>query len=275
MKLDQGIHQDIPMPVYVGDPCPKPSLSTTTAHLLLTRSPLHAWWAHPRLGGHPDEESSRADIGSAVHSAILGGQDLAYAPAEFMDWRKKDAQAFRDDARARGLIPLLDRQRQVIQDIAGPARERLASMGASGFERTLLWNDDTWCRSRPDAMSPDASLIVDYKTASNADPSAWIRSCILPGGYDIQAALVLRGLDRLVRATERREFLFLVQEIDPPYCLSVVGLDPEFRDLANRKVCAAIAKWAECLRSKTFPGYDERTHYASPPTWALMDEVTA
>lgn len=271
VTLREGIHADIPMDVYVNDPAPEPSLSTTTAKLLLSRSPLHAWWAHPKLGGHRDDDSSRADLGSAVHAFLFGGALLAYAPAEFTDWRKKDAQTFRDGARERGEIPLLAHQRQEIEDMAGPARERLASLGVTENERTMIWKDGVWCRSRPDIMTEDRSLVVDYKTTTNADPAAWIRSTILSGGYDLQAGLVLRGLNHLVYGTDRREFLFLVQEIEPPHCVSVVGLGPEFLDLAARKVDAAIDRWAECLRLKRFPGYDERTHYADPPTWALMD----
>jgi len=270
MTRAAGIHSDIPMAEYVGDPCPEPSLSTTTAHLLLTRSARHAWWFHPRLGRHRGEDSSRADLGSAVHAVLFGGPRVVYAPDGFADWRKKDAQAFRDDARAAGDIPLLAYQRRQIEEIAEPARERIAALGATEFERTLLWQDACWCRSRPDAMSTDRILVIDYKTTTNAHPSSWIRSTILSGGYDIQAGLVMRGLDRL-SDTARREFLFVVQEIDPPYCLSVIGLGPEWIDLAERKVDEAVGKWAACLAANQFPAYDERTHYAEPPTYALLE----
>lgn len=271
MTRGEGIHEGVPMAEYVGDPCPEPSLSTTTAHLLLTRSALHAWWAHPRLGGHRDDDSSRAELGSAVHAALFRGAPIVYAPAEFSDWRKKDAQTFRDGARERGEIPLLDRQRADVEAMAGPAREKLAELGVADFERTILWEDATWCRSRPDAMSGDRRLVVDYKTASTAEPGTWIRSTILAGGYDLQAGLVLRGLHQLAGADSRRELLFLVQEIDAPYCLSVVGLNPEWVELAARKVDIAIDRWAKCLADQTWPAYDPRTHYASPPTYALLD----
>lgn len=276
MTLQEGIHADVPMREYVGDPAPAPSLSAGIARLLLGRSPLHAWWFHPRLGRHPSEDSSRADLGSAVHAALFGGPGLAYAPAEFGDWRKKDAQAFRDGARERGEIPLLAHQRQEVDEIAGIAELRLRSLGVTDCERTMVWEDNAWCRSRPDCLSPDPArtLQVDYKTATNADPEAWIRSCIISGGYDLQAGLVLRGLRHLL-GDARREFLFLVQEIEPPYCLSVVGLDPEFLELAARKVDRAIDLWAACLSANRWPAYDERTHYAAPPTWSLMAEEEA
>lgn len=269
MTRAAGIHPDLPMHEYLSDPCPEPSLSTTTADLLLTRSPLHAWWAHPRLGGHRGDDSSRAELGSAVHAALFGGEPVVYAPEEFHDWRKKDAQLFRDGARERGEIPLLARQRETIEMIAEPARERLAALGVPDVEHTILWQDTTWCRSRPDALSEDRRLIVDYKTTTNADPSSWIRSTIISGAYDVQAGLVLRGLESLL-GSARREFLFLIQEIEPPYCLSVIGLGPEFIELAARKVEAAVTRWAACLESKRFPAYDARTHYATPPTYALM-----
>ena len=41
---------DVTHEQYLADPCATPSLNQSTAHVMLTKSPLHAWHQHPRLG---------------------------------------------------------------------------------------------------------------------------------------------------------------------------------------------------------------------------------
>lgn len=270
--IKPGIYPGISMPRYIADPCPEPSLNAGTAHLLLTRSPLHAWYYHPQLGGHHDD-SGRAELGSAVHEVILGGDRIVYADAEFEDWRKKEAREFRDKARVDGKTPMLARQKQQIEEIAGPAKERLQKLGVTKFEQTAIWREgDIWCRSRPDSATDDWMLVVDYKTATNAEPGAWVRSALSAGGYDIQAALLAGGLNILLDVPNKpREILWLVQEIDPPYDMSVIGMDPEFQAIAAARAERAIEQWASCLKRKQFAGYDKYVHYAEPPGWLRME----
>lgn len=269
--LTQGIH-DIPMSAYLADPCPEPALSTTTVQLLVERSPRHAWLHHPRLGNGDRDESSRADLGSAAHARLLGG-DRAIVVVDAEDWRTKEARKQRDDAREAGLIPVLAKDEESITAMHGEARRVLDTFGEGTAEQTLLWQDSksgVWCKSRPDWLSASRELVVDYKTASTADPGSWIASALYSGGYDLQAALVLRGLEAILGEAQR-EFVFLVQEIDPPYLVSRIALGPDAIDLANRKVGAACRIWAECLRTNTWPGYDERIHWADSPAWRLYD----
>src|SRR3990167_5120693 len=59
----------MPMAEYQGDPGPEPSLGPGIAKLLVTRSPAHAWAAHPRLNPeYREKESSAFDLGSAAHA---------------------------------------------------------------------------------------------------------------------------------------------------------------------------------------------------------------
>src|SRR4051812_43711235 len=62
---------------YHRDICPEPSLSNSLAGILLSRSPKHAWLAHPRLNpNYKPEESKVFDKGSAAHALLLEGIDL-------------------------------------------------------------------------------------------------------------------------------------------------------------------------------------------------------
>src|SRR5689334_14881887 len=62
---------------YHADPCPSPSLSSHIAMLVIGKSLMHAWRAHPRSPLF--EESflgSAADRGSAAHSVLFGGKTI-------------------------------------------------------------------------------------------------------------------------------------------------------------------------------------------------------
>jgi hypothetical protein len=170
---------------------------------------------------------------------LLGG-DEAIVFIDAPDFRTKAAREARDAARATGRIPMEDGDPPI------------------------------WGRARPDWLADDRRVIVDYKTAKNADPIKWIKSAMLPGGYDIQAAWYLRGLANL-EGPKDRDFLFLVQEIDPPYAVSVVGIGPELAELSNRKIEAGIRLWRESLKADKWEGYKRVTHWAEAPAYMVYD----
>jgi hypothetical protein len=266
-----GIYADVPMADYVADPCPEPSLSKGVVKTLIEKSPLHAYHEHPRLGGKPDDGSSRADLGSAAHGALLGGAEkIAFVDAD--DYRTKAAKQARDEAREAGRIPVLRKLADDLVRMTDSASKALAAMGAadvlSGAEQTMVWKDDggIWCRARFDYVSPSRMRAIDYKTANNAAPDAWIKTTMVGGGYDLQAAHYLRGLDVLFGEAER-EFLFLVQEIEAPFACSVITLGPEHMELARRKWNLGAKLWRKCTKSGEWPGYDSHIHYSEPPTW--------
>ena len=86
-------------------------------------------------------------------------------------------------------------------------------------------------------------------------------------GYDIQAALALRGV-RAIHKPRDCAFVFVVVETDPPYACSFVGLTPEYEAFADRKVTLALERWRHCLESGQWPGYPNRIAWAVPPAWA-------
>ena len=258
---------------YHADPCPTPSLSASIAHVLLSQSPRHAWTAHPRLNpAYAPEESEAFDLGTAAHAYLLEGE-TGFVIVEAPDWRTKLAREARDLARAEGKTPLLAHRWADVQAMATAAREQLGShpapepLGGGDPEQTLLWHEgDMWCRARLDWLHEDLRTIDDYKTtATSAHPAVWSRS-LFASGYDIQAAMYLRGVKAVFGATA--EFRFVVQETTPPYALSVIGLDPEALALGAAKVGRAIALWRECVTTNTWPAYPTRTCYAEAPPWA-------
>jgi hypothetical protein len=251
----------------------QPSLSSSIARVLVSQSPKHAWTAHPRL--NPDyrsEEKEAFDIGTIAHALLLeDGADVAVLP--FDDWRKKDAQEARKEAREAGRTPLLEKHWQAVTEMVAATRRQLDALDADPAvfadglaEQTLVWDDHgVACRARLDWLRDDRATIDDYKTSSrSANPEQFSRS-LFSMGYDVQAAFYRRGL--LCLAGSLAEFRFVVQETFPPYALSVVTLGAEALALADEKVQYAIDLWRKCLAADRWPAYPTRVCVADLPSY--------
>lgn len=267
MTLAPGLHR-ISAAEYHADPCPRPSLSSTLARKLLSRSPLHAWTACPRL--NPDwvsEDRKTFDIGRAAHREMLGaGGDYAVIPEDVLASNgaasTKEAKAFIAECREAGITPLKEDEADAIRTMAAIARHRLAGMGIvldPGRSELVALAEIGGCpvRAMLDNL-PERGPVYDFKTAENASPEG-ARRAAESYGWDVQAA---HYLDTVEAATgERRRFRFVVQEKEPPYEVGVYELhDAESDDAdwmldARHKAAEARAIWSECLRTGVWPGY--------------------
>lgn len=255
---------------------PEPSLSSTIARVLLSRTPAHAKAAHPRLSDTPLEPrtSDAMDMGTAVHQLLL--KDDRVDVAGFENYRKGEAQTWRDEVRANGRIPMLQHQWDKANAIANAIRENVKQLAkptpftAGTPEATLTWQEgDSWLRARLDWLRDDLDYIDDLKLTSRSADQSWDRQ-IWNMGYDIQAALYIRG----VVATQgvQPTFRWIVAESYPPYAVSAVTLDEADLFAANVQIDAALQVWRECMASGVWPAYPVETRVAVRPGWARARE---
>lgn len=268
----------IPSEIYHLDKCSDapPSLSNSIAKVMLAKSPLHAFLAHPRL--NPDyegnDESTKFSIGTAAHALLLEGADRMEV-VDAKDWRTNAAKEARDNAFLSGKTPVLTHQydeiqkmvRQAILSIHGSLGIMLQNDGQS--EQTIIWQEgDIHCRARLDWLSNDRKIILDYKTTDISSPDAWMRS-IGSNGYDVQDAFYKRAV--------RAEFgidaqmIFVVQETAAPYACYFIGLTPSWEAVGQAKVSRAMDMWAECMKRGEWPAYERRVMWAEPPAWAMAE----
>lgn len=264
----------IPAEAYhSGAGTPEPSLSASIAHILLSKTPRHAWEAHPRLNPNFEpKESGTMDNGTAAHALLFEGRKPVIVEAD--SWRTKAAQQARDEARAAGGVPLLAKDAVKVTamvDAIGQQLDQL-DMAPRPFtdgkaEQTLAWQEPSgiWCRARLDWLRDDHTLIEDLKTTTTASPHEWCRRRLWEDGKDIQAAFYLRGLRALTGADA--DWRFVVCENTPPYALSVISLNPDARALADAKVEKAISLWKDCLDRNEWPGWPRQLVQAQLPPW--------
>jgi hypothetical protein len=280
-----GLHLNVPMDEYVADTFHKyfPALSSGVARALLDESPLHAWTKHPQLNPcYKPEESNKMDLGTISHAIILQGDVTKIAVVNAKDWRTKEAQTKRDAARADGLIPVLTEQMNDIEAMVEVANEAISKSELADLfkpddgdsEVTLLWEDQgVICKARPDRVSKDRRILVDYKTtAASAEPTAWSKGPMLTNGCDIQAAMGLRGIKAVCPTLKHDpKFVFIVQETEPPYAVSFVGFGMQFEHYADVRLDRAIKVWQRCITSKHWPGYPTRTAWVAPPPYKMAE----
>lgn len=270
----------LPMADYAADNtgAPEPTLNSSLAHRLLTHSPFHAWWGHPRLNPEWTPQQSEAfDLGTAVHDLVIEGRTDRICVVQADSWRTKEAREQRDAARAAGKLPLLPEQAAAVLAMAGPALAALemspdlVGLGELDAERTFVWQDEStgaWLRCRPDWVTKDRSIILSFKTTSaSAEPTAFAKT-IMNFGYDLQAAFEIAGVEA-VCGTRVTHYVWVVQEVQPPYAVSLVGMSPEMRHYGLSRFDLAVSRWAECLAADRWPGYPTRICYVDPPSWAM------
>ena len=277
---EPGLYQ-MPLEEYVADPAPSPSLNAGTAHRLITESPRHAWTHHPRLNpAYDSDESSRLDLGTIAHALLLEDDFSRVEVIEADDWRTKAAREQRDAARVAGRIPLLPKDVAAVKAMVKVAIDAIYSSEICEAwmeaipEQTLLWQEEgVWCRSRPDKLTKDGRFYFDYKTnAGSAHPMIFGRGPLIKQGYDLQAVLGLRGIRHLLKPNNTK-MIFVVQETEPPYAVSLVSLSPMFLATADERLALALDEWKRCLSAIHWPAYPNRICYVEPPSYYGMDTL--
>lgn len=284
---------------YHADPAPEPSLSSSIAVEVVTRTPRHAWTAHPRLNKAPvvlSEERAPTrpmEIGSVAHKLLLDeGDEIVVVEAD--DYRTAIAKAERANAYADGKQPILSVDYKRASLMADAAIEQLLAAGvmnefAAGLsEVVLVWQDvgGIYCRAMMDKLWVDGNraIIFDIKTTSAETTQDDLGRRIVDMGYEMRAAFYERGLISMFpRLAGRIEYIHLWLEVDPPFALLPARLDATGLWVGRKKAAAAIGIWSACMAAGSFPLYPPGVATVEYPIWAekrwidreVSDEVVA
>lgn len=252
------------------------SLSASGAKLLLPPSCPAKF--RQRMDG-PREYKQVFDFGTVAHGLVLG-EGCDFVAIDAPDYRTKAAQAERDKIRKDGKTPILQSELDRATEMAAavylhPLAGELLS--ANGQAEVSWYADDPATgirlRARPDwkteAYEPGRLWIIDYKTAATAAPKDFARRAA-DFGYHMQAAWYQNVAQLLGHRNPR--FVFIAQEKEPPYLVSVVEFDDEAIEEGARLVRQAIDTYAHCMETGKWPGYDEGITQMSLPPWKFQSE---
>lgn len=276
--LTIGVY-DIPDTAYHADPCAGPSLSNSLAKVIWEECPLKAYLKHPRLNKNytPDEPTPGMDFGSLGHKLLLGkGPEVDVCSKD--DWKTDFAKNFRDDSRARGRIPTLQKTMDRAQALVIGATREFDRLGvlpdftAAVKERTFIWREsDCYLRSMIDAVLVDETTctvnIFDLKITKDASEDTCFKQ-IGNMNYDIQEHFQTRALQGCYpHLAGRVKHLFLFVEDQFPFLVTPVELTAEFKHLGRQKFGYALERWKVCTHENRWPGYTTGIVAAAPKPW--------
>lgn len=264
--------------VYLKDPAPDPSLSSSTIKALLTTAPRKVWLKNPRLNPDAEPENKTIfDLGEAAHRFFTGtGRPVVEINAP--DFRTKAAKDARDAAYADNKTPLLKVNAERARVMADAAIEQvrdnpeLSEIFAPGKEAellrepTMLWIEGgVTHRCRPDFYHPRTNTIIHYKTTGTAIWPSTLAKYAANSGWDYTAAHYEAGA-RALTGYKPRQF-FVVQETDAPHLLLVAELDNAFLETAKMRRERAMMIWGRCLSENRWPGMISKTIKIELPEW--------
>jgi hypothetical protein len=135
-------------------------------------------------------------------------------------------------------------------------------------ESSYIWKEHgIWMKVRPDWISADRKIILDYKTTGTSAQPEDFNGIIASTGLDIQHAFYKRGVHNIERSDP--VMYFFIQETSEPYLCSLISLDPSFHEMGEQKVRRGMGLWAECLSTGIWPGYSPKIFTAEPKPWDL------
>lgn len=241
--------------------------------------PMRLSPAHYRYAIEEDDDDRKTSalvVGTLVHKARLEpegfGGCYVVRPAQWEDWRTKDAKAWRD---AQTLPVLTPSEEEVVfrcaKALAGV--EILNQMAAGGFREVVCFKrherTGLMLKGRADLMAHDAdgkTWLLDIKTviAGMASRDTFAKR-IADLDYHMQDAFYsdLFGADH---------FVFVAVEKVGYNGVGIYQLGSDDRELGRRTNDALLQKLAECRRSDIWPGYPQEVRSIELPRWKRKQE---
>lgn len=270
-----------------------PGVSSTGAKKLL-RSPAH----YKHYTEHPHETKDEFDLGSAVHSKVLGvgaaiaiypdgtgPESFEYEGRELRDVLAKNgavstkaAAAFAVDARSKGLIPVKRVVGRVVDRMVESvlSNQTARALFEGGHPEVSMFATDPVTsvdmRGRLDYLG---KRITDLKTtAGEASESGFARQ-VFSLGYEVQYGWYSHLYELITGETP--PWLFVVVETAAPYLANIHVLSEDAQRIGKAKARAARELYARCRDLGAWPGYSNRNGgpigVLEVPQWSIYDYI--
>lgn len=212
---------------------------------------------------NPPEPTDALILGQAFHKLVLEpetfSEEFAVAPA--VDRRtkagKEEYAEFMENCRDKTVITSEMCEKIIAMSEKLKSNSYVQKLLSGEHEKPYFWTDDFTgeaCKCRADCITKigDMPLIVDFKTAANADTDTFMRHAI-KYGYHLQAAMYCEG----VKANTGVEhgFVFVVIEKDPPYAINIVQADEAFIRYGHGVFRDLIGVYHDCKITNNWYGY--------------------
>ena len=117
----------------------------------------------------------------------------------------------------------------------------------------------------PDPNAPGRFILGDYKTCMAADKAS-VAKAVANYGYYMQDAWYIDAVAALGLADDAA-FLFVFQEKNPPYLITVAELDYAAIAAGREANRMAMEIYRDCKEIDRWPGYGDDIELISLPAW--------
>lgn len=234
-----------------------PGISSTGLKEIL-KSPAH-YLAY--LEGQEDSAAFR--LGRLVHMRILEPEvymrTVVVAPP--WDARTKEGKAIREafliESAGKEAVTAAEYTENERYWNAAQANKLARKIFQGGqAELSVYWIDEetkVLCKARADYLRGEA--IFDLKTTSYSAAPKEFQKTVLNFGYHVSAAFYLDGFARHLPV---KHFSWVALEKKPPFCFGFFAADQELLNAGRAEYTKALATFAECLKTGSWPGYAEQ-----------------
>jgi len=192
-------------------------------------------------------QSKAIDLGQLAHMLVLGGEDT-FVISEYTDFRKKEAQVWRDEQIALGkniiTQDMFNQVEKIVHNIENHPHTPKYLLGKDfKYEQEMFatTGDGVKLRGKADAIKlvdGDSIIITDIKTTAQFDKffksASW-------NHYDLQAATyTLIGASYMKVAPELVNYYFCVAETVAPFRVQYFHASLEFVEAGERKLRTCI-----------------------------------
>ena len=196
-------------------------------------------------------------------------------------WQSNDAkdqvQAIRESGKTPVKAPAVEQVTAMAKAVLEHEQASwLLDPTAGAAEQSAWWRDGesgVRLRARLDWVTTlkDGRLaVVDFKTTdrrNGAHPSVFAKR-VAEFRYYMQEAWYRAAVEACTgQPAAETPFLFIVQEVSPPYAVNVIDLDDVFREAGADAMRHTVSTYAECAGSGVWPAYPSVISTAVAPRW--------
>lgn len=137
------------------------------------------------------------------------------------------------------------------------------------MEISATWEDPgtgVLCKARLDCYNERLGIVVDLKTTIDASPDGFPRK-MYSYGYNRQAAWYLDAL--IAHGKPATHFVFVAVEKEAPYSMGIYRLTDDAIKLSRAENEHLLRRYAECMRTDTWPGYTNGIEDISIPQYGV------
>ena len=212
---------------------------------------------------NPEQPTPALVFGQLLHSMVLQPETLNrdFAVMPTIDRRTKSGKeefaAFEENSKGKTVVTAEMFETAVAMFGKLMSNDYVRQLLDGEREKPFFWTDDLTgeeCKCRVDCLTSinGMDIIVDLKTAENADTDTFMRHAI-KYGYNLQAAMYGEG----VKANTGKEhaFVFIVIEKKPPYAINILQADKAFVLHGFDMFRELIGTYHECKTTGNWYGY--------------------